>query len=112
MNESAEELEKVKELWVRLEWRDPDFPTAELSCHGCRTEIKCAYSELRTCTREKAVDNCGLCQRYPCKLIDAAFAKSEDVKVRAALVCKPNEMALLERAFFSKKQNLDQSIVK
>jgi hypothetical protein len=106
--ESAEELEKVKELWVRLKWRDPDFPSLKLSCHGCKAEARCAYSELRTCAHEKEVDNCGLCHSYPCEMIDGAFDKSEEVQARAALVCTTHEMFMLEKAFFSKKQNLDR----
>jgi len=108
LNESAEELEKVRELWVKLEWRDPDFPVARLACHGCKAEVNCAYSELRACAQEKAVANCGLCEGYPCELINGAFGKSEKVQARAALVCTPIEMSTLERAFFSKKQNLDR----
>jgi hypothetical protein len=106
--ESAGELEKVKELWVRLKWREPDFPAQNLSCHGCKTEARCAYSELRTCARERAVDNCGLCHGYPCELINAVFDKSEKVQARSTQVCTPNEMSTLERAFFSKKQILDR----
>lgn len=64
MNESAEELEKVRELWVRLKWRDPDFPAARLSCRGCKAEVNCAYSELRACAQKMAVANCGLCEGY------------------------------------------------
>lgn len=59
------ELEKVKELWVRLELRDLDFPVQEMACHGCKPENKCAYVELCTCVITKGLENCGLCNEYP-----------------------------------------------
>jgi len=107
-NRSAKELEKVKELWVRLGLRDLSFPAQDLACFGCKPENKCAYSELRACAREKGIDNCGLCAAYPCKLINAAFEKSEKLRSYATRVCTLEEMDMLHKAFFSKKQNLDQ----
>jgi hypothetical protein len=107
-NGSAEELEKVKELWVRLGLRDPASPAQEMVCYGCKPENECAYSELRACACAKAFENCGSCDGYPCGLIHAAFEKSEKLHSRAVRVCTSNEMATLEKAFFSKKQNLDR----
>jgi len=107
-NRSAKELEKVKELWVRLGLRDLSFPAQDLACFGCKPENKCAYSELRACAREKGTDNCGLCAAYPCKLINAGFEKSEKLRSYATRVCTLEEMDTLHKAFFSKKQNLDQ----
>jgi hypothetical protein len=103
-----EALEKVKELWVRLGLRDPDFPAHALACHGCKPENRCAYSELRACTKERMVDNCGLCHEYPCDLIMAAFDKTEKLYFHAIRVCTPSEMAALKKAFFTKRQTLDQ----
>ncbi len=107
-DERPEELEKVKELWVRLGLRDPDFSAQHLACNGCKPENECAYSELRACTKERAAANCGLCHGYPCGLINEAFGKSEKLRSRAAPICTPKEMVMLKRAFFSKRQNLDR----
>jgi hypothetical protein len=107
-NRSAKELEKVKELWVRLGLRDSAFPAQDLACLGCKPENKCAYSELRTCVSEKRIGNCGLCDRYPCNLINDAFEKSEKLRSHAARVCKSEEMEVLDKAFFSKKRNLNR----
>ena len=41
------ELEKAKELWVRLGLREPDFPVKDMACDGCNPSKKCAYEELR-----------------------------------------------------------------
>jgi hypothetical protein len=105
---SGKELEKVKELWVRLGLRDPALPAQDMACFGCRPENKCAYSEVRACAYGKGIENCGLCQVYPCELINAAFEKSEKLYSHAVLVCTPKEIDTLNKAFFSKRQNLDQ----
>jgi hypothetical protein len=103
-----EELEEVKEVWVRLGLGDPAFPAQDLTCFGCKPENPCAYPELRDCSREKGAANCGLCDAYPCKRIDAAFEKSEKLKFHATRVCTPKEMNTLTKAWFSKRQNLDR----
>lgn len=105
---SAKELEKVKELWVRLGLRESTLHAQDLVCFGCKPENKCAYSELRACAREKEIDNCGLCDGYPCTLINAAFEKSEKLRSHAIRICTAEEMVTLHKAFFSKKQNLDR----
>jgi hypothetical protein len=107
-NGSAEALEKVKELWVRLGLRDPAFPPQDMACSGCRPENRCAYSELRACVHGKGIENCGLCQVYPCGLLNAVFEKSEKLCSHAARVCAQEEMEALRKAFFSKRQNLDR----
>ena len=102
------ELEKVKELWVRLELRDLDFPVQDMACHRCKPENKCAYVELCTCVITKGLDNCGLCNGYPCKLINSAFDKSNKLKFQASKDCTHKEMDVLHKAFFSKKEYFDR----
>jgi hypothetical protein len=103
-----EALEEIKEWWVRLGFRDSSFSAQDLTCFGCKPENPCAYTELRDCARGKGIDNCGLCDAYPCKWIDAAFEKSEELQSYATRVCTPKEMDALYKAFFSKRRNLDQ----
>ena len=50
-------LADVKELWVRLGFRDPRFPVQDMECSGCKPENHCAYPEVRDCAAEKKVDN-------------------------------------------------------
>lgn len=102
------ELEKVKKLWVSLGLRDPDFPVKDMACHGCLPKNKCAYAELRACVSAKALENCGLCNEYPCKLINSAFDKSEKLKSHANKVCTQEEMDMLQKTFFSKKEYFDR----
>jgi hypothetical protein len=101
-------LEKVKELWLRLGLRDLALSAQGLACSGCVPKNDCAYSELRACVYAKTIENCGLCEAYPCELVNAAFEKSEKLRSHAAQVCTLKEMDVLQKAFFSKKQNLDQ----
>jgi hypothetical protein len=107
-NGRIEELEKVKELWVRLELRAPDFPVKDMACHGCKPENKCAYTELRACVSTRMYDNCGLCDEYPCKLVQSAFDKSEKLKGRVEITCTQEENDNLQKAFFSKKEYFDR----
>jgi hypothetical protein len=107
-NGGDKELEEVKELWVRLGFRDPAFPPQDMACFGCRPENNCAYSEVRACAHWRGIETCGLCQAYPCELLNAAFEKTEKLRFQAVRVCTPKEMDALNKAFFSKRQNLDQ----
>lgn len=107
-NGGKNKLEKVKALWVRLGLRDPDFPAEDLACHGCMPENKCAHTELRACVRAKDFENCGLCQEYPCRLISIAFDKSEKLKSHAKRICTKEEVEILHKAFFSKKEYFDR----
>ena len=105
---SHEALKKVQELWVRLGLRDLHFPVQALACSGCKPENKCAYSEVRACAYGKGIENCGLCHRYPCELIRTVFEKLKVLQSQASRICTSEEIAALERAFFSKQKNLDQ----
>ena len=106
-NGRIEDLENVKELWVRLGLRAPDFPVKDMTCHGCKPENKCAYTELRACVSAKGHENCGLCDDYPCTLINSSFDKSEKLKSLANKVCTQEEMDILHKAFFLKKKYFD-----
>jgi len=102
------ELEKVTELWIRLGLRDNRIPAEDMACNGCMPEVNCAYSELCACVVKKALNNCGLCDAYPCKLINRVFNKSEKLQSHAARVCTPEEMDMLQKAFFLKKEYFDR----
>jgi hypothetical protein len=105
---NLKELEKVKELWVRLGWRGESFPARELVCKGCSPEVKCAYPELRNCAYEKEIPNCGLCNDYPCNLANAAFERTKRLTSNARGVCTLKEMDILNKAFLHKKMTLDK----
>jgi protein associated with RNAse G/E len=101
-------LSDVKNLWVRLGFRSPDFPAQDMVCFGCRPENQCAYSEVRSCASNKCVSNCGECMQYPCSKINRVFERTEKLRSNALAICTTEEMELLDKAFFRKKHYLDQ----
>ncbi|MBT0664665.1 DUF3795 domain-containing protein [Geobacter pelophilus] len=107
-NGGIKELEEVKELWVRLGLRASAVSPQDMACYGCRPENNCAYPEVRACANGKGIDNCGLCQEYPCELLNAVFEKSEELRSHAVRFCTPEEMDALHKAFCCKRQNLDR----
>ena len=101
------EFQDVKDLWVRLGLRPPDFAAEELACMGCSPANDCAYPEMQACARARSLPHCGRCAEYPCPLITAAFERSERFRERVEEICEPGEAAAIVRAFLSKKQNLE-----
>ncbi|MBN1782709.1 DUF3795 domain-containing protein [bacterium] len=97
-------LEKVHELWVRLGLLDDEAPVMQIKCRGCNHESGCVYPELCDCVREKEVRNCGFCASYPCALIENVFEKTSVFRIHASDRCTPEEMEVLEKAFFSKQK--------
>lgn len=79
-----------------------------MACHGCVPEKECAYMELRSCVRTKGVESCGLCDDYPCEVLNGAFEKTKKLQLHAAKVCTQEEMDMLHKAFFSKKGYFDR----
>ena len=96
-------MEKVKDLWIRLGLREHYFPVKDMACYGCKPKNKCAYTELRSCARNKMYENCGLCDEYPCNTINRVFDKSEKLKESVKHVCTQEEKDNFQKAFFSKK---------
>jgi putative acetyltransferase len=105
--EDPREFEKVRDLWVRLGLRPPDFPAEKLACRGCSPANDCAYPEMQACAHAKSLAHCGRCAEYPCPLIAAAFERSDQFRARVEEICEPAEAAAIIRAFLSKKQNLE-----
>ena len=108
LSNNKSELERVKELWVLFGWRNPDVTLDNLKCSGCRKENKCSYQELRSCVFNKGLKNCGFCAQYPCRLVSAAFEKTENAFRSIKALCNEEEMESLTKAFRYKKSNLDR----
>lgn len=104
---NEDELNRVKDLWVALGLRNADIDAAELKCVGCRKENTCAYPDVRNCTSNKKLENCGLCAKYPCKKVNAAFAKTEKAFRSFKGIGAQEEMDSITRAFRYKKMILD-----
>jgi hypothetical protein len=101
------ELERVKNLWVSLGLRGPNIDAEDLKCFGCRSENTCAYQDVRDCAFGKKLENCGMCPKYPCKKVNAAFAKTEKAFRSFKGIGAQEEMDSITRAFRYKKMILD-----
>jgi hypothetical protein len=60
-------------------WSTDEFPVTEenINCDGCLTEgelfMFCNQCELRSCGKEKSVENCGWCMEYPCGKLEKVW---------------------------------------
>ena len=67
----------------------------EIVCDGCPKDDArlfgfCEKCEIRSCARDKGVDNCAQCQDSPCGKMEAVFALDPDIrkafeKIRAGM---------------------------
>lgn len=104
----VEQLKKVATLWYRVGYRDKIVQPEELICHGCSLTNLCAYDDIRECAVEKGVENCGKCENYPCEKVLRAFDQTESFAEKCKEKCSKEEYESLQKAFFSKKKNLDR----
>ncbi len=106
VNNSRQELEAVKNLWVRLGWRHPDIDADELRCSGCRDSNNCGNPELRDCVFSRNLENCGFCQEFPFFTAEKTFQKAGDMLPYVEKKCTLEEKEMLIQVFFKKEQNL------
>ncbi|MGE5396303.1 MAG: DUF3795 domain-containing protein [Chitinophagales bacterium] len=107
INNDIEKAKEVAELWFRCGWRDRIVGPDEIVCKGCFPENWCRYGISR-CTAEKGIPNCGECDAYPCERIEEAFQRAAMQTDHLKKICTKEEYEVLEKAFFFKKQYLDQ----
>ncbi len=101
------QLRQVAVLWWRVGYRDKIVSPEEMACHGCRSATWCRY-EIRECASEKDVGNCGECRDYPCNKILTAIEKTAGFARKIKKECPKTDFERLQKAFFSKRQNLDR----
>jgi hypothetical protein len=104
---NMENLNAVAVLWKKAGWRDGLVTAGEIACGGCRSATWCRY-EIKSCAVEKDVTHCGSCGDYPCGKIREAFAKTDAYAEICKQTCSPAEYAILKKAFFNKKRNLNR----
>ena len=103
-----EELQKLAELWYRVGWRDSVVSADDMRCGGCTIGKRCSYGILE-CQAKESVARCTDCRHHPCAKITQVLDKSDYWQRRCKEVCSPDEYAMLEHAFFRKKENLGLS---
>ncbi len=105
----AELLEKTLSLWIKTGLLPAGTPAISLYCSGCATTGQCAYDKQRECAASKGLDNCGLCDDYPCAMVNESFKRSDDFAAQCRKVCSKEDFEQLEKAFFMKRKYLDEA---
>lgn len=101
-----EELSEVAILLKKVGWRDEIKPAEEMLCHGCQDIEVCEY-DVKDCCKEKKIENCGKCSKYPCPKINKAFEITKLNAVKFKKILAKEEYELFYKAFFLKKEHLD-----
>ena len=105
---TGNELHNTATLWHKIGYRDHVVTNEEISCDGCKKENWCRY-EIISCTSQKNIHNCGECKEYPCIKISTAFEKTMVFEPKCREICTDEEYAVMSKAFFEKKKNLDDA---
>ena len=105
---SEEQLKEVAILWKKAGWQEAIVSPEEMVCYGCSSVSRCVYG-IKECALEKDVENCGRCQDYPCEKVIKVFERTEVYARKCQEICSQEEYERLQRAFFSKKENLDRA---
>lgn len=95
-------------MWKRVGWRDTILNIDEIKCSGCKTVEWCRYNDIRDCAIGKKLNNCGECSQYPCDRVDEVFKQTYSYAKQCEKVFSKEDFAILSKAFFTKKENLDQ----
>lgn len=103
-----EQLKKVASLWYRAGFRDNLVQAEEIACYGCKSAKECAFEDLKNCAKDRKINNCGLCQDYPCRAIKKVFGQIKTVSEECRIKCSDAEFQQLQNAFFLKKERLDR----
>lgn len=104
--ETDEELHEVAVFWHRIGWRDRVVSNEEIKCTGCGCRPSCSFMIL-PCQKEKGVTDCKKCGEYRCELIEKMLVGSYEKEKMLRSVCESEEeVQMLKRAFYEKKENL------
>lgn len=106
---TEEELHHTAELWLKIGYRDHVVSNEEISCSGCKPTNSCRF-EIIACTSEKGLETCAECAQYPCEKTVQCFAITKSFEPMCRQVCTDEEYEQIKKAFFEKKENLDEII--
>lgn len=76
-----------EKLRIASEWSSDNYPLKpeDVQCYGCPTIGQkiisfCGDCDIRECGINLEVENCGVCDKYPCVKLDKVFEKSPGSK--------------------------------
>lgn len=65
---------------------NPDIKIEDIHCNGCKSKndkyYYCKVCEIRKCCIEKNLENCAYCSIFPCSMLNEAFKKYPEAKLR------------------------------
>lgn len=108
LNKDEDKLREIAILWKKIGWRDNIDPPETLICYGCDTFSETCEYNVRECCIEKNNENCGKCEDYPCDKIENAFRTTRNNAQKYRHILSKENYEIFEKAFFSKKENLDK----
>ena len=97
---------EVARLWHEAGWRETVVSAGEIACGGCDAARPCRHGIIG-CVTERGLGGCAECGEYPCEKLRRAFERAEYHRRRCREIFGPEWSAILEIAFFNKKENLD-----
>jgi hypothetical protein len=98
-------LKNFSKLWFKLGFRPKVVDPEEIKCLGCNKDMACS-NEINNCIHLKSIKNCGECDHFPCKKINAVFEKTDTTSKICKEKCTESEYKVLCTAFFMKQQIL------
>jgi len=106
-NNDVKKLKEAAALWKKVGFFYQINSSEEMICYGCASSEGCHYDNIRECTRERKISNCGKCDTYPCDNINAVFEKTRLYAEQCKKMCNIKDYQCLHQAFFTKKDKLD-----
>lgn len=89
-----EELRRTAELWYQIGYRDKIVSNSEISCTGCTTNNNCTYKIIQ-CVTDRGIENCGLCEKYPCEKINKVFIKTMSFEPNCKKYCSADRKSVV-----------------
>ena len=75
---------EVAKNWSKL--FNADITPDQINCTGCSNDgvifFYCGMCEIRKCSRERNLENCGMCDDYACEKLDSIFKMMPSAKTR------------------------------
>ena len=103
---TPEELRHTAELWMKIGYRDHVVTNGEIACSGCKPENRCRF-HITACCEDKGIATCADCADYPCDRTEDCLAVTASFEPGCREACTQEEYEQLQKAFFRKRQNLD-----
>ena len=103
---TPEQLHQTAVLWQKIGYRDNVVSNEEISCSGCKPENWCRY-RIASCVSSRGIGNCGECEQYPCDNFRSCLEVTSSFEPACRKACTEEEYAVLRKAFFMKKENLE-----